>query len=57
MPWIFVAFFALAATFFKLGAISVMVKMLMYGLTLAIFLITILVIALVWQKISSRNAP
>ena len=57
MPWIFVAFFALAATFFKLGAVSVMVKMLMYGLTLAIFLIAILVIALAWRKIFPTNAP
>ena len=57
MPWIFVAFFALAATFFKLGAISVMAKLLMYGLAVALVLIAGLVIALAWQKISSRGAP
>lgn len=46
MFWIFITLVTLAVTFFKLGVISVLVKLLTSGLIVAILVIFGLVIAL-----------
>ena len=46
MFWIFISLVALALTFFKLGVISILVKLLTSGLIVAMLVIVGLVIAL-----------
>ncbi len=51
MIWLFVIFLVLAFSFIKLGALSLMVKMLSGALSLAIMLAGIFVFILIWKKI------
>jgi hypothetical protein len=50
MFWIFTALAALAFTFFKLGTVSILVRLLESGLTIAMLVIAGLVVALLWKK-------
>lgn len=55
MFWIFIALASFALTFAKLGAVSVLAKILGIGLHLAVILIVGLLILLTWQRIGHRS--
>jgi hypothetical protein len=55
MFWIFTLLAALGFSFFKLGVISIFVRLLGAGLIVAIAVIAVLVVALIWKRHMSSN--
>lgn len=55
MIWLFAAICLFGLTFFKLGAVSVMAKLLTLGLLAALLVIGVLLIVLVWTKITQQR--
>lgn len=55
MVWIFALLMGLALVFFKLGSASVWVGILTLGFKLSIFVITFLVVALIWKKFKAKQ--
>ncbi|MCV2356539.1 hypothetical protein LNV09_20555 [Paucibacter sp. B2R-40] len=55
MFWIFTLLVALGFSFFKLGVISILVRLLGAGLIVAMAVIAVLVVALIWKRHMSSN--
>jgi hypothetical protein len=53
MFWLFVIFFVLAVVFAKVGALTVMVKILAFALNASIAIAFILGLILIWKKIKN----
>lgn len=56
MFWIVLSLFGLAFTFAKVGAMSVLVKVLTFALGAAFLVIAGLCVALIWRKIVTSRA-
>lgn len=56
MFWIPISLAALAYTFLRIGALSVMVKVLTLALLGAAFVIVILVLGMLWRAVLSRKS-